>query len=159
MYQYVHAFLYVQRIHIVSYAQRAVAILSDCRLNRDHTSKILVALSVSPDSEALIRRYIQTVKPPLVEPLDIEMYTLALADLSVLDAWQYTRSFSESDEIRPRMLKKVLEWAVTRELSLYSYCVTDFDTHLSYLPSESSHSSFDTTCCLTAVHLRRIRVE
>ena len=56
-----------------------------------------------------------------MEPLDIEMYTLALADLSVLDAWQYTRSFSESDEIRPRLLKKVLEWAVTREVSLYSY--------------------------------------
>ena len=94
--------------------QRAVAILCDCRLNRDHTSKILIALSISSDSEALIRRYIQTAKPPLVEPLDLEMYTLALADLSVLDAWQYTRTFNESDEMRPRLFKKVLEWAVTR---------------------------------------------
>ena len=49
------------------------------------------------------------------------MYTLALADLSVLDAWQYTRSFSESDEMRPRLFKKVLEWAVTREVFLYTY--------------------------------------
>ena len=146
-------------LHTISYAQRAVAILSDCRLNRDHTSKILVALSVSPDSEALIRRYIQTIKPPLVEPLDIEMYTLALADLSVLDAWQYTRSFSESDEIRPRLFKKVLEWAVTREVSLYSYYATNSDIDISKLLSESSHSSFDTTCCLATVHIRRIRVE
>ena len=113
--------MFSERLHSISYVQRAIAILSDCRLNRDHTSKILVALSVSPDSEALIRRYIQTIKPPLVEPLDIEMYTLALADLSVLDAWQYTRSFSESDEMRPRLFKKVLEWAVTREVSLNSY--------------------------------------
>ena len=113
--------MFKERFHTISYAQRAIAILSDCRLNRDHTSKILVALSVSPDSEALIRRYIQTIKPPLLEPLDIEMYTLALADLSVLDAWQYTRSFSESDEIRVRLFKKVLGWAVTREVSLYSY--------------------------------------
>ena len=113
--------MFKERLHTISYAQRAVAILSDCRLNRDHTSKILVALSVSPDSEALIRRYVQTIKPPLVEPLDIEIYTLALADSSVLNAWQYTRSFSESDEMRPRLFKKVLEWAVTREVSLYSY--------------------------------------
>ena len=56
-----------------------------------------------------------------MEPLDIEMYALALADLSVLDAWQYTRSFSELDEMRPRLFKKVLEWAVTREVSLNSY--------------------------------------
>ncbi|KAF8802250.1 hypothetical protein BYT27DRAFT_7226558 [Phlegmacium glaucopus] len=92
---------------------RAVAILSDCRLNRDHTSKIMVALSNSPDSEALIRRYVQTAKPPLVEPLDLEMYTLALADSSILDAWHYTRTFSETDEMRPRLFKKMLEWAVT----------------------------------------------
>jgi Nuclear pore complex assembly len=104
--------------HITSYAQRAVAILSDCRLNRDHTSKILIALSISPDSEALIRQYIQTAKPPLVEPLDLEMYTLALADLSVLEAWRHTRTFSESDEMRPRLFKKVLEWAVTRKAFL-----------------------------------------
>ena len=122
MYQYVHAFcMFKERLHSISCAQRAIAILSDCRLNRDHTSKILVALSVSPDSEALIRRYIQTIKPLLVEPLDIERYTLALADLSVLDAWQYTRSFGESDEMRPRLFKKLLEWAVTREVSLYLY--------------------------------------
>ena len=148
--------IFKERLHTISYAQRAVAILSDCRLNRDHTSKILVALSVSPDSEALIRRYIQTVKPPLVEPLDIEMYTLALADLSVLNAWQYTRTFSESDEIRPRLFKKVLEWAVTREASLYSFCVINSYIDFS---SEFSHSGFDTTCCFAAVHLRRIRIK
>ena len=101
--------------HATSYEQQAVAILSDCRLNRDHTSKIMVALSISPDSEALIRQYVRTAKPPLVEPPDLEMYTLALADLSILDAWQYTRTFNESDEMRSRLFKKILEWAVTRK--------------------------------------------
>lgn len=80
----------------------------------------MVSLSISPDSEALIRRYVQTVKPPLVEPPDLEMYALALADLSILDAWRYTRTFSESDEMRPRLLKKMLEWTVTRKAFLYS---------------------------------------
>ena len=74
-----------------------------------------MALSLSPDSDALIRRYVQTAKPPLVEPLDLEMYTLALADSGIFDAWQYTRTFSELDEMRPRLFKKVLEWAVTRK--------------------------------------------
>ena len=134
------------------FTQRAVAILSDCRLNRDHTSKILVALSISPDSEALIRRYVQTTKPPLVEPLDLEMYTLALADLSVLEAWHYTRTFSESDQMRPRLFKKLLEWAVTRKGFLYS-CLNNPDPDFSKIFSESSLSSFGTTCYLTSVYL------
>ena len=127
-------FLYVQReaSHVIE--QRAVAILSDRRLNRDHTSKILVALSISPDAESLIRRYVQTAKPPLVEPLDLELYALALADLSVLDAWQYTRTFSESDEMRPRLFKKLLEWAVARKFFLFSYYMNNSDTKLSANP-------------------------
>jgi len=126
--------MFKERPHATSYKQRAVAILSDCRLNRDHTSKIMVALSISPGSEALIRRYVQTAKPPLVEPLDLEMYTLALADSSILDAWQYSRSFNESDEMRPRLLKKMLEWAVTRMFPQPIMCKYS-DTHFSKLPA------------------------
>ena len=88
----------------------------------------MVALSISPDSEALIRRYVGTAKPPFVEPPDLEMYTLALADLSILDAWQYTRTFGESDEMRPRLFKKILEWALTRKSLLYSLRVNNSTT-------------------------------
>lgn len=91
-----------------------MAILSDLRLNREHASKIIRAISLSPDSEPFIRRYIQTAKPALVEPMDIECYTLALADLSVREAWQYTRTFDDTENMRTRLLRKILEWAVTR---------------------------------------------
>ncbi|PPQ74068.1 hypothetical protein CVT26_006949 [Gymnopilus dilepis] len=94
---------------------RAVALLSDQRLNRDYTSKIIRAISLAPDSQALIRRYVQTAKPSLIEPLDIEAYALALADSSVLEAWQYSRSFNEKDEMRPRLFQKILEFSVTRK--------------------------------------------
>jgi len=89
--------------------------LSDARLNRDYASKIIRAISLSEDSKPLIRKYIQTAKPLLVEPLDIEDYALALADSSLLEAWQFARTFNEEDVTRTRLLQKILEWAVTRE--------------------------------------------
>ncbi|KAF8965027.1 nuclear pore complex assembly-domain-containing protein [Flammula alnicola] len=92
---------------------RAVAILSDSRLNRDYASKIIHAISISPDSEPLIRRYIQTAKPLLIEPLDIECYALALAHSSVLEAWQFSRTFNDTDPMRARLFKKIIEWTVT----------------------------------------------
>lgn len=95
--------------------QRAVALLADTRLNRDHASKIIRAISLSPEPAPLIRRYIQTAKPPLVEPPDIECYALALADFSVLDAWQFTRTFNERDSIRTRLLLKLFEWIISRK--------------------------------------------
>ncbi|KJA23117.1 hypothetical protein HYPSUDRAFT_163737 [Hypholoma sublateritium FD-334 SS-4] len=91
---------------------RAVALLSDARLNRDYASKIMHAISISSDSAALIRRYVQTAKPLLIEPLDIECYALALADSSVMEAWQFIRTFSEGDPMRARLLQKTLEWTV-----------------------------------------------
>lgn len=90
-----------------------VSILADARLNRDYASKILQAISLSPDASTLIRKYVQTAKPPLTEPDDIELYTLALADSSLLEAWQFQRTFHESKEIRPRLFRGILEWCVS----------------------------------------------
>ncbi|KAF8155739.1 nuclear pore complex assembly-domain-containing protein [Crassisporium funariophilum] len=92
---------------------RAVAILSDARLNRDYASKIILAISISTDAAPLIRRYVQTAKPILVDPPELERYTLALADSSILEAWQYARTFNDSHEMRPRLFKKIVEWAVS----------------------------------------------
>ncbi|KAF8181999.1 nuclear pore complex assembly-domain-containing protein [Pholiota molesta] len=92
---------------------RAVAILSDARINRDYASKIIHAISLSPNSEPLIRRYVQTAKPLLIEPLDIECYALALAESSILEAWQFSRTFNEADPMRARLFKKIVEWTVT----------------------------------------------
>ncbi|EJF59559.1 hypothetical protein DICSQDRAFT_181898 [Dichomitus squalens LYAD-421 SS1] len=96
-------------IHI----QKAVSILSDARLNRDYTSKVIEALSLSEDSHALIRRYIRTAKPLLTEPDDIDAYTIALAESSLLEAWSYQRSFSEASDTRERLIRKILDWCLT----------------------------------------------
>ncbi|KAJ7598984.1 nuclear pore complex assembly-domain-containing protein [Mycena floridula] len=92
---------------------RAVSILSDSRLNTDYASKILQAIFHSPDSSPLILRYIRTAKPLLTEPDDISMYADALAESNLLEAWQFQRSFGETDATRPRLLKRMFNWCVT----------------------------------------------
>ncbi|PPR04583.1 hypothetical protein CVT24_012011 [Panaeolus cyanescens] len=92
---------------------RAVAILSDARLNRDYADRIILALSLAPDAPTLIRRYVQTAKPILVNPPELEMYTIALADSSVLEAWKFSRTFTDVEEMRSRLFRKILEWSLT----------------------------------------------
>lgn len=94
--------------------QKAVSILSDARLNRDYASKIMQALSLSEDPSPLIVKYVRTAKPPLMEPDDIDMYALALADSSLWDAWQFQRTFPDSSDTRSRLLHKLLQWCLSR---------------------------------------------
>ncbi|KAJ7683013.1 nuclear pore complex assembly-domain-containing protein [Mycena rosella] len=93
---------------------RAVSILSDARLNTDYASKILQAISLSPKSMPLVLKYVRTAKPLLTEPDDIDIYTIALAESSLFEAWQFQRTFSEKNETRPRLLQKILDWCFTR---------------------------------------------
>ncbi|THH32812.1 hypothetical protein EUX98_g1391 [Antrodiella citrinella] len=91
---------------------RAITLLADERINRDYTSKILQAISLSSNPYPLIRKYIRTVKPILSEPDDMDTYALALADSNFLEAWQYQQTFPEG-ESRSRLLKKLLHWSIT----------------------------------------------
>ncbi|ESK81851.1 elys protein [Moniliophthora roreri MCA 2997] len=91
---------------------RAVSLLSDPRLNRDYASKILQAISLSKDPHPLIVKYIQTAKPLLAEPDDLDTYTLALAHSNFFEAWQFQRTFNQRDPTRARLLKKLFEWCV-----------------------------------------------
>jgi hypothetical protein len=50
----------------------------------------------------------------LTEPDDMDTYILALAEDSLINAWQYQRTFPDKSEIRSRLTKKVLEWCFTR---------------------------------------------
>ncbi|KAF9653489.1 hypothetical protein BDM02DRAFT_1590206 [Thelephora ganbajun] len=95
--------------------ERAVSILSDARLNRDYASKIIEVISLSDNPTPLIVKYVRTCKPLLTEPDDIDIYALSLAETSFLEAWQYQRSFSENDETRPRVLRKLLNWTLSRK--------------------------------------------
>ncbi|KAF9262246.1 hypothetical protein L218DRAFT_867720, partial [Marasmius fiardii PR-910] len=94
---------------------RAVSQLSDPRLNRDYASKILQIISQSKDPQPLIVKYVRTAKPRLEEPDDIDAYTIALAHLNLFEAWQFQRTFSETDPTRERLLKKLIQWCVSRK--------------------------------------------
>lgn len=95
--------------------QRAVSILSDARLNRDYASKIIHAISLAPNPAPLIVRYIRTAKPLLTEPVDLDVYTLALAESSLREAWQFQRTFNETEPTRSRLLSKTIQWCLTRK--------------------------------------------
>ncbi|KAG0699325.1 nuclear pore complex assembly-domain-containing protein [Suillus ampliporus] len=95
------------------HVEKAVSMLSDARLNRDYASKIMQALSLSENPSTLIVKYVRTAKPPLVEPDDIDMYALALANSSLWDAWQFQRTFPDSSDTRSRLLHKLLEWCLS----------------------------------------------
>ncbi|KAF8068724.1 nuclear pore complex assembly-domain-containing protein [Lyophyllum atratum] len=94
---------------------RAVSILSDNRLNREFVSKILHAISISPNPSPLIVQYVRTAKPLLTTPQDVWTYTLALADISFLEAWRFQRTFNETEELRKQLLEKLLEWCISPE--------------------------------------------
>ncbi|KAF7325894.1 ELYS domain-containing protein [Mycena kentingensis (nom. inval.)] len=89
---------------------QAVSNLSDSRINTDYASKILQAISLSENAMPLVLKYVQTAKPLLTEPEDIDLYTLALAESNLSDAWRFQRTFSEQNPTRPRLLTKILEW-------------------------------------------------
>ncbi|KAI0261672.1 nuclear pore complex assembly-domain-containing protein [Gloeopeniophorella convolvens] len=93
--------------------ERAVSLLCDVRLNRDYTSKIIQAISLSDISTPLLLQYLRTAKPMLTEPDDMDTYILALARSSLADAWQYQRTFPEKGETRTRLARKVLEWILS----------------------------------------------
>ncbi|KAG2124447.1 nuclear pore complex assembly-domain-containing protein [Suillus clintonianus] len=95
------------------HVEKAVSILSDARLNRDYASKIMQALSLSENPFPLIVKYVRTAKPPLMEPDDIDMYALALANSSLWDAWQFQRTFPDSSDTRTRLLHKLLGWCLS----------------------------------------------
>ncbi|KAF5381329.1 hypothetical protein D9615_008388 [Tricholomella constricta] len=92
---------------------RAVSILSDNRLNREYASKILHAISISSNPSPLVVQYVRTAKPLLTAPQDVWTYTLALADSSLLEAWQFQRTFNETEELRTQLLEKILDWCIS----------------------------------------------
>jgi hypothetical protein len=66
----------------------------------------------------LIRKYVRTAKPSLTEPVDIDLYTIALVESSLLEAWQFQRTFPEVGETRPRLVHKILQWCLSRKISI-----------------------------------------
>ncbi|KAH8831531.1 nuclear pore complex assembly-domain-containing protein [Flagelloscypha sp. PMI_526] len=93
---------------------RAVALLADRRLNRDHTSKIIHILGLTEDPSRFIVRYVQSAKPVLDVPAEIDTYALALAEYEGLrTAWHYQRTYSESDPSRRRVWTKLLQWTTS----------------------------------------------
>jgi hypothetical protein len=94
------------------------------------------ALSLSENPSPLVVKYVRTAKPPLVEPDDIDMYALALADSSLWDAWQFQRTFPDSSETRSRLLHKLLQWCLSRALADQLHCnpFTDVEGYVTARP-------------------------
>lgn len=103
-----------------------MSLLCDVRLNRDYTSKIIQAISLSDASTRLLLQYLRTAKPMLTEPDDMDTYILALAEDSLISAWQYQRTFPDESEIRTRLARKLLVWCFSREP--HSFYVLDIRT-------------------------------
>ena len=99
------------------------------------------AISHSPNSSPLILTYVRTAKPLLVEPDDIELYTFALLDASLLEAWQFQRSFAETDPTRQRLLKKIFDWCVTRKSFQNNPAWLIQTTNVSITPYSRAHSN------------------
>ncbi|VDB95503.1 unnamed protein product [Peniophora sp. CBMAI 1063] len=114
--------------------QRAIHLLSDRRVNREHSSKIIQALSLSPKSTAdsLVVQFVQVVKPVLVEPPEIEAYGLALARTDFNGAWGYQRAFEEGSETRGVLLRRIVQSCVapvnqTQIMALYTVPFTPYE--------------------------------
>lgn len=94
--------------------QRAIALLSDARIVKENTSKILETLSLSQDPAPLILKYARTCKPALTLQEDLERFFLAMAEYNLMEAWQFQRTFSAHNATRRQLLHKFLEWTMTR---------------------------------------------
>lgn len=95
---------------------KAVSILSDARLKPDFASKCLHAITFNgknenPDKSILIRKYVRTAKPVFSDTLDIEYYAMAMAETSLLEAWQFQRSFPEGER-RLKVIRALLNWTL-----------------------------------------------
>lgn len=115
---------------------RAVSLLSDARLNRDYPSKIIQALSLEENANELILRYVRTAKPLLTEPDDIDAYSIALTESSLMAAWNYQRTFPEGSAMRSRIIHNIFRWCLTPKpragplVKLLSFPFSDYEQGL-----------------------------
>ncbi|KAI0071292.1 hypothetical protein K474DRAFT_1776262 [Panus rudis PR-1116 ss-1] len=115
---------------------RAISLLTDARLNRDNASKILEAIALTDSPYPLIRKYIQTAKPLLLGPADLNAYTVALLDSSLLEAWQYQGTFPETSDTRKRLLRIIFHWCFSPKpkpkplTQLLAYPLSQFEQNL-----------------------------
>ncbi|OCB86310.1 hypothetical protein A7U60_g6622 [Sanghuangporus baumii] len=91
----------------------AISRLSDARIVKDHTTKIMETLALDSNSAFLIRKYVRTCNPALRELSDLERYIIATSEHSILDAWKYQRNFPINHPTRKALLRKILEWTLT----------------------------------------------
>ncbi|KAL5499060.1 hypothetical protein ACEPAH_1578 [Sanghuangporus vaninii] len=91
----------------------AISRLSDARIVKEHTTKIMETLALDSNSAFLIRKYVRTCNPALRELSDLERYIIATSEHSVLDAWKYQRNFPINHPMRKALLRKILEWTLT----------------------------------------------
>ena len=86
---------------------------------KDYTSKILETLGLSEQPGPLIRKFVRTCRPALREQDDLVRYLVATAEFSMVEAWQYQKTFPENQPVRKKLIYSLIAWAFTRECQLF----------------------------------------
>ena len=94
--------------------QKAVALLSDARIVKEYSSKVIETLSLEDLPSPLILRYVKTCSPALRERNDLQKYIRALADHNFVEAWQFQRTYPVNDKMRKFLICELLTWALDR---------------------------------------------
>lgn len=94
--------------------QKAVSLLSDARIVKEYSSKVIGTLWLEDTRSHLVLRYVKTCSPVLKENEDLKRYIYALANRNFIDAWQFQRTYPENDKTREFLIRQVLTWALRR---------------------------------------------
>jgi hypothetical protein len=84
--------------------------LCDSRVPSLHSTLVMASLMTAPTTIGypLIRKYVHSVKPPLIEKWEIKVYMSALSLSSLGSAWEYQRSFPAGD-VRSELIVTIIE--------------------------------------------------
>ena len=72
-------------------------------------------LALDEEADRLLRRFVRTCSPPLTEATDMTRYLLALAEHSVVEAWEYQQRFPNTLPAKKDLIRNLLTWVLSRK--------------------------------------------
>lgn len=94
--------------------KRAVSLLSDARIVKEYSSKVIATLALEDRCGPLILRYVKTCNPILKERDDLQLYVQSLAERNFNDAWQFQRTYPDYDKTRKFLIYEIITLSVHR---------------------------------------------
>lgn len=71
-------------------------------------------LSLDAEADRLIRRFVRTCSPSLKDSMDMTRYMLALAEHSVVEAWEYQQLYPNNFPAKKELIRNLLSWVLSR---------------------------------------------